>query len=473
MAGPVPALSESRALRLFTFSALYVAQGLPWGFITVSYVVLLADLGLDNAEVGAAVGLAYLPWAFKVVWGPLLDAVPPLRIGRRRPFIIGSELLMGATLLALMWVDPRESLATVTLLLFLNNTFAALQDVAVDALAVDLLHEDERGTANSLMWAGKYLGIVAGGGGGTLLAKHLGWNALLLTMAIAVWAIMLLPLLLRERPRQPDDRRVDLGLLRLLWFLIPVSLVGLLMYALSEVEARHAEESWVAAVTVGKPFAAVAVALAAWPLVDRDGFRALRASFSFSVPWWGVLAALLTPAGYAMVTGIFTRIQRADLGLSEEQIATLSGVVEPIAGVVGALLGGVLADRLGVRRSIGGAMVALAGCLALWGLSPSLWTSWSFLLVWSAAFTGLTSAYNAATLGLFMSLANPRISATHFAIYVAATNVTYAWTAPLGGIVADEAGYTALFVAAAALQIVTIVLLWPLDTRRAARVYGR
>jgi branched-subunit amino acid ABC-type transport system permease component len=77
-----------------------------------------------------------------------------------------------------------------------------------------------------------------------------------------------------------------------------------------------------------------------------------------------------------------------------------------------------------------------------------------------------------ATLGLFMSLANPRISATHFAIYVAATNVTYSWTAPLGGIIADNHGYTPLFVAAAVLQVATIALLWPLDTRRAARTYA-
>ena len=102
----MPALSESRPLRLFVLSALYLAQGLPWGFISVSYVVFLTDLGLDNDAIGSALALAYLPWSFKLVAGPFLDRIPVGRFGRRRPVIIVAELLMGATLLLLLGVDP-------------------------------------------------------------------------------------------------------------------------------------------------------------------------------------------------------------------------------------------------------------------------------------------------------------------------------------------------------------------------------
>lgn len=464
-------LAESRLLRLLTFTALYFAQGVPWGFISVGYVVLLADLGLDATAVGVAMGLAYLPWSFKILWGPLLDAVPALRIGRRRPFIVFAEAMMGLTLLALLWVDPRESIGTVGLLLFVHNTFAALQDVAVDALAVDLLKEDERGTANSLMWAGKSLGVVFGGGGGTLIAKWYGWNTLFVAMAIGVWLIMLLPLLLRERPLRPEDRAADSSLLRLAWFLIPAAVVGALMYGLSELEARNAEHPYVALISVATPFVAVFGAIAAWPLVDRDGFRKMRESFSFTVPWWGVLAGVLTPAGYAMVGPAMSRYIRADLGLSEERIATLSGVVDPAAGVLGALMGGVMADRMGARPAIGLLMGGLGTCLAVWALNPEQWASWFFLVAWTAIFQGLVNAYSAATLGLFMSLSNPRIGATHFAVYMAATNLTYAWTAPVGGLIADAYDFQTLFIVAAGLQVVTIVLLLPIDAKRAALVY--
>ena len=462
-------LAESRLLRFVTFTALYVAQGLPWGFISVGYQVLLADLGFDNAAVGVAMGLAYLPWAFKVAWGPLLDAVPALRVGRRRPFIIASQLMMGATLLALMMVDPRQSLGLVTVLLFLNNTFASLQDVAVDAMAVDLLHEDERGRANSFMWAGKSLGVVAGGGGGTLVAKYLGWDVLFVGLAIAVWAIMLLPLFLRERPPAPDDRPVDARLLRLLWFLLPVAVVGAIMYGLGWVEDTYAGTAWVPVV---KPFAAVVGAVAAWPLVDRPGFDALRRSFAFATPWWGVVVGILTPLGYAMVSLLTTKLLRTELKLSEDEIATLSGVVEPASGVVGALIGGVLADRLGARRAIAALMVAMGLVMGGWGASPAWWHHWWPLIAYTATFNALVYAYNAATLGMFMALSNPRISATHFAVYMAMTNLTYAAAAPLAGVIADHRGFPYLFVLAAALQLVTIVTLWPLDVARAARVYA-
>lgn len=459
-------------LRLTVFALLYVGQGLPWGFVTVGYSVLLADLGVGNTEVGVALGLAYLPWTFKIGWGPLLDAVPPLRAGRRRPFIVGAQLVMGASLLALLWVDPKQSIGTVAIILFVNNTFASLQDVAVDAMAVDLLEEHERGLANSLMWAGKSLGVVAGGGGGTLLAKYTSWGTLFVVLALIVWAIMLVPLFVRERPPAPDDVPAGPGLLRLVWFLLPLAAVGLVMYGLSELGAEYEGEAWVAVLPIVQPFAAVAVVIGAWPLVDRSGFAALRGAFSFSVPWWGIAAGVLTALGYAMIAPILTRVIRADLKVSEEGIAILSGIVEPTAGVIGALAGGVLVDRLGARRAIGTLMVGIAACLATWAAMPDAWPEWPFLITWSAAFYFFVFGYNAATLGLYMAISSRRVAATHFALYMASTNLTYAFGAPLGGLLADTWGLVTLFAIGAVVQVATIVTLWPLDVARAQRVYA-
>jgi len=471
----VATLADHTGLRLGTLSALYFAQGVPWGFISVGYSVLLADLGLGATEIGAAMGLAYLPWSFKILWGPLLDAVPPLAIGRRRPFIVFAELMMGLSLLGLLVVDPRTELGMVAAILFVNNTFAALQDVAVDALAVDILLDEEKGRANALMWAGKSLGVVTGGGGGLLVAKALGWNTLFVMMATLLWLIMLLPLLLRERPLADDDQGLDARLLRLGIFLIPFTAVGAAMYGMGTLEEHlTASEHWAAPfVSVAQPFVAVFGALLAWPLVDRRGFAELAESFRTPTPWWALLAAVLTPAGYAMVGPATSKLIRVDLSLSEERIAFLSGVVDPIAGVAGALLGGVIADRLGLRRGIGAAMGAIAVMLALWAGTEAHWGVW----LWLLGFTGLlgmcVSAYSAANLGLFMQVSNPKVGATHFAIYMAATNLTYSFTAPLGGIIADQLGFATLFGVAAGVQILTIVLLLPIDPERAKAHFAR
>jgi PAT family beta-lactamase induction signal transducer AmpG len=468
----MPTLRDHQGLRLTTLSALYFAQGVPWGFISVGYAVLLADLGLGAAELGKAMGLAYLPWSFKILWGPLLDAVPPLKIGRRRPFILFAELMMGLTLLGLFFVDPVSSLGTVSLLLFAHNTFAALQDVAVDAMAVDILTEEERGRANALMWAGKSFGVVVGGSGGLLLAQELGWGALFLAMTVTMWLIALFPLLLPERPVQPDDQPVDRRLLKLGIFFGPFVLVGAVMYGLTVLEAQLGDHWAAPLVSVAQPFAAVGGALLGWPLVDREGFRELRDSFSFPTPWWALLAGVLAPAGYAMVGPAMSKLIRADLGLSEGQISTLA-FVDAFAGVVGALLGGWLADRIGVRRAIGAAMGAISGLLLLWALTQSHWPLFAWIIGWTLLFQGAVNAYNAGTLGLYMGVSNPRIGATHFSVYMAATNLTYAWTAPVGGLVADHYGFQTLFVVAAVVQVVTIVLLVPIDPARAAARFAQ
>ncbi len=456
--GPL-ALSESRLLRLFSFCLLYFAQGVPWGFISVGYVVLMADLGLDNTQAGVAIGLAYLPWSFKILWGPLLDAVPRWRIGRRRPFIVVAELVMGITLVAMMFADPVTQLGLVAALLFVHNTAASLQDVATDGMAVDLLLPDERGTANSLMWAGKSLGVVFGGGGGTVIAQRYGWNTLFLLMAGIMWAIMLVPLLLRERPVQPDDRPIGRDSLKLAWFLGPFALVGMAMWALSTLGDQLADQPIGVLIPVIQPFVAVAGALVGWRIVDPPGFAKLRASFDFRAPWLGLLVAVATPVGYALVATASTRMLRVELHLTGDEIAWLSGVVDPVAGVAGALVGGVLADRVGAKRAIALTMAGMALCLAAWAGLPDLWPSWWFVVAWIGLFNGFINAYSAASLGMFMTLSNPAIGATQFSVYMAAVNLTYSWTSPAGGAIADGWGYPALFAVAAVVQLVTIGVL--------------
>ena len=249
----MPRLYESRSLRLLFFTALCFAQGVPWGFIAVGYVVLSADLGFDNSAVGAALGLAYLLWP-----------------------IIFAELTMGITLLAMMPFDP---------------------DVGQQV-------------------AGR-----------------------------------------RARGRRRHGARQAPGLVD------PVRGDG----------AVHAGDHAVPAVHTGAPpgrrrwphqCAPVEAHLA---LVDRAGSSQTRRAFSFSAPWWGVAAAALTPAGNALVSSPMSRMSRADLRLSEERIAFLSGAVDPVSGVVGALVGDVLADRFGARRTVGALMGGIAMCLAVFG----------------------------------------------------------------------------------------------------------
>ena len=272
-------------------------------------------------------------------------------------------------------------------------------------------------------------------------------------------------------PSRALSAELRCSLLSLSIFLLPFLPVGAAIYGLSLLEERLAEHPLAPLVSVMQPFVAVAGALLAWPLVDRAGFLAMRASFSLPTPWWGVLAGLLMPAGYAMVGPSHSRLMRADLRFTEEQIGWLSGVVDPISGVIGALTGGLLADRLGLRPAIGALMTLIALTLAGFALSEPYWADFRFMVVWVGLNAAAVNAYSASTLGLYMGISNPRVAATQFAVYMATTNLTYAWTSPFGGAVADGYGYVALFTVATVFQIVTIALLVPLDTAKAAAFY--
>lgn len=407
-------LSESALMRYILFGALYFAQGLPWGFISVGYVVFLSDQGLSSEAIGWAVGMGYIPWSFKIVFGPLVDKYPSLRFGRRRHFIILSELMMGLSLLALVLLDPRKDLTLLAVVLFINNTFAALQDVAVDALAVDVLPESERGKANSIMWAGKSAGVAVGGGAGTILAKYTGWPTLFVLMAVALWLILLLPLLVKETP-DSDQKTV------------------------------HA--------------------------VQRVPWRMLWDSFAFKAPLVGLAVSFLTPMGYALTSTPGTHLMRSELKLSEEVIGTLAGVVDPVSGVIGALVGGALADRIGMRRGIAVCMFGIALALGAFAALPSQWPAYSFLVSWTVVSCFFINAYNASSLGYFMSLSNPLVGATQFTLFMAGTNLCYSVASPLGGYLADRFGYQACFGIAALVQVLTISVIFLADHRTAAARY--
>lgn len=402
------ALSQSRSLRLLAFGALYLAQGVPAGFLFVGYVVFLTDQGLSNEAIGGAVGLMSIPLALKLVWALVIDRFPSRRFGRRRPFIIGAELGMGLSLLTLLFLDPKRDLSLISGVLILYSTFVSVQDVATDAMAVDLLQTGERGTANGVMWASKSVGITVGGGGGSVVAKHLGWPALIVIITAILWAVMALVLFLRERPRA---------------------------------EEATAERS------------------------PRLTLAELRRSFAFSTPIVGAAIALFTPVGPALISTVFTRMLRADLKLSLEAIGLLAGVIEPISGIAGALLGGVLADRLGTRRVLGFMMAAFGATLGLFALTRSLWTSFPYLVGCSIAVQVFGCASGAAMAGLFMRLANPAVGATQLAIFMSLSGLSNVWGAPLGGRIADAYGAHASYAAAAVLQVVFIGLLPFCDPR--------
>src|SRR5688500_10630277 len=183
--------------RLLSFFLLYVSEGLPNGFTVTAVATQMRRLGLGPAEIGTYAAVLWLPWAFKWVAGPFVDTFAPRRFGPRRFWIVLTQSLMVLTLLAAMPLDFARQLGLFIAFLFVHNVFSATQDVAIDALACNVLPPEERGVANGFMFGGYAIGQGLGGGGALFLASWipfrlpwlLGAGALRLVGPLVSWRL--------------------------------------------------------------------------------------------------------------------------------------------------------------------------------------------------------------------------------------------------------------------------------------------
>ena len=206
---PFPDLLASKKGRLTAFFLLYVTEGIPLGFTATAIATQMRRQGLGPVAIGAFVGSLYLPWAFKWIAGPFVDTFSSDRFGRRRLWILMMQLGMMATLLIAMPVNVVTELGLFTLIILFHNAFGATQDVAIDALAVNVLPEDERGLANGFMFAGASIGQAIGGSGVLFLSAVLPFSTTYFFVIGAIFLVTLFVVLPLKEPAGP--RRPHIG----------------------------------------------------------------------------------------------------------------------------------------------------------------------------------------------------------------------------------------------------------------------
>ena len=167
-------MSESPAVRYASGAALYFAQGIPKGLLHIAMPAWLASQGASTGAIASYLAIIVLPWAFKLVTGPLMDRFAYRPMGGRRPWVLGAQFGLVLSLLSLAAIhDPIAQIGLLTMLGVIINTFTATQDVAVDGMAIDLVPESEHGRINAFMSCGKAVGwAVTAALSGTLLVKY-------------------------------------------------------------------------------------------------------------------------------------------------------------------------------------------------------------------------------------------------------------------------------------------------------------
>lgn len=414
----LPALKDHRYLRFGTLGLLYVAQGLPIGLFQVAIPAWLASLGLSAAEVGGFIALVFLPWSFKLLAGPVMDrfSFPPM--GRRRPWVIAAQVGIVFALLLIGFIapDPNTNLMLLAGLGFCANTFGAVQDVAVDGMAIDILEEDERARANAFMFGGQVIGVSGSAALGSFALVNFGVGAAGFILALVVALIMLVPLFLTER----QGERI--------------------MPWTPGTASKEALES------VSK----------SWREIFSTLIRALILPMSLLL----ILLEALSRVSAGVLTALAPVLTVQDLGWSQEdfsQIVAMSGVAAAIFGV---LLGPVV-DRFGAKITL---TIAVLIRVLLFFAVGILQTHWQDPLFFEAVILlNYLSAQivTIAVISMFMQISFQQVAATQFAVYMALANLTFSMGSALVAPMDAVFSYSQMFFVMAALNGL-FLLLWPL-----------
>ena len=192
-------MTLTRTHKILVLIALYLAQGLPYGFFTQALPVLMRDAGYSLKAISAA-SLLYLPWALKFLWAPYLD-----HRGTQRAWLLTLQICSVVAALLLAGIDIARGLAIVLAAALVFNLIAATQDVATDALAVRLLDSRERGLANAIQVGAYRVGMILGGGVLLWIFARTNWSTMFFCMAVLL-ALTVLPVVaLPSVARQPTN----------------------------------------------------------------------------------------------------------------------------------------------------------------------------------------------------------------------------------------------------------------------------
>jgi PAT family beta-lactamase induction signal transducer AmpG len=181
---PRPTYADALAVylkpRVLIVLLLGFSSGLPLALAGSTLAVWLTESQIDLATIGLF-SLVGLPYTFKFLWAPIIDAidVPVLShwLGRRRGWLLFSQLLLVLAIIFLALCDPIRSLPIIIFAAVTVATASATQDIVVDAFRVESLAISEQGAGMAGYVAAYRIGMLASGAGVLVLVawlEHIG-----------------------------------------------------------------------------------------------------------------------------------------------------------------------------------------------------------------------------------------------------------------------------------------------------------
>lgn len=388
-----------RSPRVWLMLALGFASGLPLYLTSSTLAAWMTNEGVSLKTIGvfSLVGSSY---TFKWAWAPLMDRYFPPFLGRRRGWLVVTQVLLAGALVCMGQVNPRTDPFLMASLAALVAFFSASQDIVADAYRTDLLTEQERALGVSIFTLGYRIGMVIALAVALILSDIIGWKYTYAAMGgflvVGVIAAAVGP---EPKADQPPRTLAD---------------------AVVKPFLEYYRRGW--------PYILALVFIVAFRVGDAVAFR-------MNTPF--ILKMGFTNTEYGL-------------------ISKLPGMLGSISG---ALVGGLLVTKLGVRRSLFlfGSAQALTNLLypALGAYGKSDW-----FLGFTVATDNFTGGMGGAAITVFMTaLCNRNFSATQYALLSSLSAIPMQLLGAVSGYLAEGLGWTNFYLATTVGMAPALLLL--------------
>jgi len=379
------------------------SSGLPIALTASTLQAWMTVAGVQLRTIGIF-GLVGLPYILKFLWSPFMDRFVPPVLGRRRGWIILTQLSLMAGIGAMAFGSPTDGPWTVAALALLVAFTSASQDIVVDAYRTDVLHETERGAGVAVFVTGYRIAMLVSGALALILSDLIGWRSTYLLMAglmsVGIGAAFFGP--------EPEH---------------------------AVVPPKDLQE-------------------AVWgPLKDFFSRRS-----ALMILLLIVLYKLADAYAGAMTTPFLLR----GLGFTATEVGTVNKAFGLAALIAGATIGGTMMVRLGLFRSLLAFGIFQAVSILSFVLLALAGKSYALMIIAIALENFAAGMGTTAFLSLLMGLCNQRFSATQYALLSSLASLGRIFIAPTSGYVAESTGWPVFFLISTLAGIPGLILLWRL-----------
>lgn len=376
----LPALAENKLLRYFNFIALYFAQGVPEGMLAFGIPAWMAMNGKTPGEISAFAIIIVLPWSFKFIAAPMMDRYTYLPMGRKRPWVLLGQLGLVLSCIYMAYIpDPLNNLDQLMIAAFFVSCFGAFQDIATDGMAVDLIPGDQQAKANGLMWGSKVIGIsVSLAACGMILNKY-DFKTAMLTVAVTIGIIMLVPAFLRERD-------------------------GEKLAPWSKGKASSDTQN---------------LQLNNWRAIFKSLFKVFTLRNSLLI----ALLLFISQGASKYMSTLLPIFTVKELGWTNVEYSNYYASAKLIGGILGMVIGGILIDRYGKKQMINIYFFSFIIFASIFSFSKIYWADKSFIFAFMIAQNIIFTLSCIAVFAVAMQCCWKKISASQFTLYMTIANM--------------------------------------------------